>query len=381
MTRSKAMSNDAIVLYGAPEVDANVLYATGFHAPDPFLFLRVRGKSTVVMSDLEIDRARTEAAVDRVVSLTKTLATLRDRGVREPGIADVAALLLREARVRGVTVPSTFPVLIADELRARRVRVEPVREPFFPERTRKTADEARSILDVQRVAERALEAGLALLRRASARRGYLYLDGVVLTSERVRRAIEVSALEHECVAMNTIVAGGDQGCDPHNRGSGPLRPGETIIIDVFPRSTRTFYFGDLTRTVVKGVASDAIRGLYHAVSEAHRTGLESIRAGVDGKDVHTATAAVFERLGYPTGAKAGRMEGFFHGTGHGVGLDLHELPRVGRVGTEIPEGAVVTVEPGLYYPGVGAVRIEDLVFVEKRGVRNLTRIPKILEIG
>jgi Xaa-Pro aminopeptidase len=372
---------EAIAIYAAPEVDANILYATRFFAPDPFLFLRVRGRSAVVMSDLEIDRARATASVDRVLSLTRIVKRLRARGIAEPGMADVAAHLLREARVRRVRVPASFPVGLADVLRARRVRVEPVREPFFAERTQKTAEEARRLLEVQRVAERAMEVAIDLLRRSRARRGRLWIDGDVLTSERVRVEMEATALAYGCVAQHTIVAGGDQGCDPHERGSGPLRPNQSIIVDVFPRSTQSFYFGDLTRTLVKGKASAALRGLYAAVAEAQDAAMRALRPGVDGKDVHAATAAVFERLGYKTGARHGRMEGFFHGTGHGVGLDLHELPRVGRVGTIVPEGAAVTVEPGLYYPGVGAVRIEDLVIVGQRRVRNLTTIPKVLEVA
>jgi Xaa-Pro aminopeptidase len=371
---------ETILMFAAPEVDANILYASGFHAPDPFLYFRVRGKSGVVVGDLEIDRARAEAAVDRVVSLSERLQALEKRGATSPGIADVAADLLHSSRIRRARVPHDFPLLLADQIRDRGIRVEPVPEPFFPERVSKTSDETKLIAEVQRVAEHALEAGLAVLQRATAHRGYLHLDGTVLTAERVRRAIEVTALERGCLAKHTIVAGGDQGCDPHQRGSGPLRPDQTIILDVFPRSMRTFYYGDLTRTVVKGVASDEVRALHEAVLEAHRAALSLLRPGANGRDVHEAVVATFERLGYRTGVRNGRMQGFFHGTGHGVGLDLHELPRIGRTGTRIPEHAVVTVEPALYYPGIGAVRIEDLVVVGGRGPRNVTHFPKLLEI-
>lgn len=376
----RARRTAAQLIYAAPSVDSNILYATQFHAHDPFLYFQVRGKTFAVMSNLEIDRARAEAAVDQVLSLSESMKTLRSRGVKNPGISDVAALLMRSHRVRRARVPGNFPLLLGDEIRAKGFSLEPSPEPFFPRRRRKSPVEIRHIQGVQRATEKAMAVAIAQLRRAKARDGRLWLDGEVLTSERLRFAIEAALLERGCIAEGTIVSGGEQCCQPHHRGSGPLRPNETIIIDVFPRSASTFYFADMTRTVVKGRASDRVRSLYDAVLAAQKRALSSIQVGVSGSTIHRVVVKEIARRGYRTSFENGRWQGFFHGTGHGVGLDLHERPRMGAVGDPFVEGDVVTVEPGLYYPGIGGVRIEDLVVVGKRGARNLTRFPKFLEI-
>jgi Xaa-Pro aminopeptidase len=176
------------------------------------------------------------------------------------------------------------------------------------------------------------------------------------------------------------VACGNQGCDPHESGHGPLRAYTTIIIDIFPRDMKTGYFGDITRTVVRGRASEAVKKLYAAVERAQEIAFQKLRAGVNGKDVHDAVHKSFTDAGYKTGRVRGRMQGFFHGTGHGLGLEVHERPRVSVVSEALRAGHVVTVEPGLYYRGVGAVRLEDVAVVGERRSRNLTRFPKVLEI-
>jgi Xaa-Pro aminopeptidase len=188
-------------------------------------------------------------------------------------------------------------------------------------------------------------------------------------------------LQANGLAANTIVAGGRQACDPHERGHGPLRAHEPIVIDIFPRSQKTGYFGDITRTVVRGHASDAVRKLYDTVLEGQKIAFEKIHVKVKTVDVHKAVQKFFVQQGYKTGRCNGRMEGFFHGTGHGLGLEIHEAPRVNASSTEILRpGHVITVEPGLYYPGIGGVRLEDVALVTANGAKNLTRFEKVLEI-
>jgi Xaa-Pro aminopeptidase len=183
------------------------------------------------------------------------------------------------------------------------------------------------------------------------------------------------------LAANTIVAGGLQGCDPHERGHGPLHAHEPIILDIFPRAQATGYFGDITRTVVRGRASEAVRKLYRTVHQGQQIGFKQIRAGVVTADVHRAVNGFFEQEGYRTGKRKGRMEGFFHGTGHGLGLEIHEAPRMGTSSTDLLKvGHVVTVEPGLYYPGIGGVRLEDVAVVTAKGARNITQFEKVLEV-
>jgi Xaa-Pro aminopeptidase len=209
----------------------------------------------------------------------------------------------------------------------------------------------------------------------------LLYHNLPLTSEKLRAVIDCAILQACGLAANTIVAGGRQACDPHERGHGPLRAHEPIIIDIFPRSQKTGYFGDITRTVVRGRASEAVGKLYDTVLRGQNIAFRKIRANIPTGDAHRAVQEFFEGQGYKTRRHHGRMEGFFHGTGHGLGLEIHESPRVGANSTgELKVGQVVTVEPGLYYPEIGGVRLEDVALVTTNGARNLTRFEKVLEI-
>lgn len=373
------MPTEHLLHYAASETDADMYYATRFLAPDPFAWFRARGRDHLLASDLEIGRAREESCVDAVLSLTRYRKRALRAGVRRPGMADILAAALRHRRVRSVLVPETFPLGMADALRRRGIRVTPRAHPFFRERVVKTPAEVRWIRECQEATERAVARAFARLRRARIRGSRIVeRGGRALTAEDVKRTIDVALMEDSCIAKNTIVACGDQAVDPHNRGTGPLRPHRPIVFDVFPRSARTGYYSDMSRTVVKGRPSEAVRRQFAAVLEAQEMGIRAVRAGVNGKDVHQAIQRRFEEQGYRTGPRNGKMQGFFHGTGHGVGLDIHEAPRVGGVDDPLPEGSVVTVEPGLYYAGVGGVRIEDMVLVQSRGCRNLTTFPKEL---
>ena len=195
----------------------------------------------------------------------------------------------------------------------------------------------------------------------------------MLTSERLRAEIDTAIVRVGGAPADTIVAGGEQACDPHERGSGPLRAGELIIIDIFPRDVKTGYYGDLTRTVVKGRATDAQRHLWETVQEGQRRSIAGTRAGADGKPLHEGCKKFFKERGYPTEQREGRHVGFFHGTGHGLGLELHEEPRFPE-DAFLRGGMVFTVEPGLYYPGLGGVRIEDVVAVTKNGLRRAVQL-------
>jgi Xaa-Pro aminopeptidase len=187
-------------------------------------------------------------------------------------------------------------------------------------------------------------------------------------------------MESGCIAAHTIVSYGRQCVDPHDQGSGTLPANESIIMDVFPRSSESRYFADMTRTVVRGKASPKLKKMYRAVREGQEIAFSKIRDGADGMKIHDAILRYFGKLGFKTGEIGGRMQGFFHGTGHGVGLDIHEPPRISRGKEILRAGQVVTVEPGLYYLDFGGVRLEDMVLVTKTGCHNLTQFPKVLEI-
>lgn len=372
-----------LLMVAASESDANMLYATGMFVPDAFIYLRLRGRAYVVMSDLEIDRARKQARNCRVLSLSRYQQKLRDQGIKNPGFSAVIPALLRERRVRRVVVPDNFPYGLAADLQRRHITVKARRGNFFPERESKSRDEVAKISAALGMAEAGMAAAVKALRSAKVGKNRrLVYRGMPLTSERLRAIIDTTITQADGLASHTIVAGGIQGCDPHEPGHGPLLAREPIILDIFPRSQATGYFGDITRTVVRGRASEAVRKLYDTVLQGQALAFAKMRAGVATAEVHQTVQDYFERQGYKTGRRKGRMQGFFHGTGHGLGLDIHEPPRTGpRSAGKLKTGQVVTVEPGLYYPELGGVRLEDVALVTEGRPRNLTRFQKVLELG
>ena len=373
--------NEAVLLIADSELNADMLYAAGMFVPDPFTFLQVGGRTTIMMSDLEIDRARAQSKVDEVVSLTDYTNRAKNTGNADPGLMDAVVELLREREVKRVSVPNGFPLGYADKLRDRGFAVASKEDPFWDQRPVKTDDEVAAISNASRHTEDALRMAFDILAEATVKDGLLHGPEGPLTSEYIRKRIHVYLLERDCIAQHTIIAGGVQGCDPHNGGSGPLRAGEPIIFDLFPKSAKTGYYADITRTVAKGPVSDTFRRLYDTVLEGQEIALSRVRAGVDGREIHGEVERLFESRGYETGAKNGRMQGFFHGTGHGFGLEIHEPPRISKLSQVLVAGHVVTVEPGLYYPDLGGgVRIEDNVVVTESGCVNLTRLEKVFEL-
>lgn len=373
---------ETFLMVADSERDANMLYAVGTFVPDPFIYLRTSGRPLMVMSDLEIDRARAQAPHCRVASLSQYQQKLRAKGIMRPGLAHVVRQILREKGIRRVTVPDNFPLGLATNLEKLGIPVKARPGNFFPEREIKSAAEVRKISAALVMAEVGMAEAMQVLRTAKIGRDRkLLYHNLPLTSEKLRAVIDCAILQACGLAANTIVAGGRQACDPHERGYGPLRAHEPIIIDIFPRSQKTGYFGDITRTVVRGRASEAVRRLYDTVLRGQNIAFRKIRANIPTGDAHRAVQEFFERQGYKTRRHHGRMEGFFHGTGHGLGLEIHEAPRMGATSTGVLKPShVVTVEPGLYYPEIGGVRLEDVALVTTTGARNLTRFEKVLEI-
>jgi Xaa-Pro aminopeptidase len=376
-----AAQKEGLLIIADSAKDADMLYATGMFVPDPFVHIRVGRRKIAVFSDLEIDRAKKTLAGFEIVPLSEVIKEISKNGKGMPSLAEVALAVLRRNGVRRVTVPGTFPLEFGDLLRKRGITVRTGGTPFFKARLTKSDAEVAKIREAQEATEAAMGAAVETIRRAEIRGDALYAGGAPLTSERVREVIAGALFARGCIAADTIVAGGLQGCDPHDMGSGPLPANAPIILDIFPRSSRTGYFGDMTRTVVRGRASEKVKRMFAAVLEGQEIAFRMIKAGVSGLKIHTAITKRFEQLGFPTGVIDGRMQGFFHGTGHALGLEIHEPPRISKVAATLRAGMVMTVEPGLYYTDAGGMRIEDVVVVRKDGCENLNRYPKELEVN
>jgi Xaa-Pro aminopeptidase len=372
--------NEALLLHGDSETDSNLLWATGFVVPDPVVWFRHRGKSWLVVGALELGRARAQARVDHVIAQGAERKRLMKATGKAPRPLEVIAAILKRRKIRRVRVPSTLPVHTADTLRKLGIRVVVSEGQFFPERAVKRKDEVAAIRRAQEATERAVAEAIAVLRASRARGGYLVHGGERVTSEMLKRVVDVALMREGCVAKHTIIASGEQCVDPHDTGSGPIRPNTSVIFDVFPREAKSGYFADMSRTVVRGKASKELKELYALVLAGQQYAFDRVRAGVNGHDIHRGIQKLFEDAGRRTGPRGGKMEGFFHGTGHSLGLDIHEPPGIGARDEILPAGAVVTVEPGLYYPGIGGVRLEDMVLVKQRGCENLTHFEKVLEL-
>jgi Xaa-Pro aminopeptidase len=365
-------------LVDADGTDSTQRYLSGFDAPDPFVTCYTPAGTHLLVSGLEYGRARKTEGVESVARFADY--DFRDRvdeAGHVAGRAAVVADFLADRDVASVAVPERFPLGTADGLREAGVTVDVDAEDAVTRiRAVKTREEVEHVRRTQRANERAMAAAEAALEEATVVDGVLHRDGEALTSEAVKRDIERTLLEAGCGLDETIVACGAAAADPHDRGSGPIRADEPVVVDVFPRDTETRYHADMTRTFLKGEPSSTVREWFDLTDAARRAAIEAIEPGVTGEAVHDAACEVYEDAGLPTlRTDPGAETGFIHGTGHGVGLDVHELPRLAPGGEELQAGNVVTVEPGLYDPEVGGVRIEDLVLVTEDGHENLTEYP------
>jgi len=375
------MSSKTILIIGTSESSPDLYYRTRLFVPDPCIYVEHRGKRILVLSDLELDRGRALAQVDSVLSLSELRARISPEKQKNATTADIVDAIFSILRVKSATVPGDFSLKHADRLRAMGYDIIPsAREPLFPERMRKTPAEVALIKQVQRQTERAMRVAIEMISGSTVKRRRLYVGGKVLTSEMVKGAINSFLAGLGCTASHTIVASGMQGSLPHHVGTGPLIAHTPIVIDIFPRSQTTGYYGDMTRTVVKGEPSPEAAKMYKAVQKGQKLALRLIKAGVKGGVVHESVMDFFASKGFDTGVVDGKHQGFIHSTGHGLGLEIHEPPRITSDDTVLKEGMVLTVEPGLYYGSIGGVRIEDVIVVTEGGCENLNRFSKRFEV-
>ena len=374
-------SDKTLLIIADSERDSNMYYATGFPAPDPFVFIRKGNEKIMITSDLELDRAKSESKADKVLSISKYERVIRKSGGNSFCLIEIVAAALREMNITKLQVPANFSVEYADFLRKNGFRLEVKREPLFDSREIKNEEEIEHIVKTLRNTEYALEKAVDCIRKSKVRDGFLFsARNIQITSESIRQMINVELMKRGCTAKHTIVSCGEHSCVPHNTGSGPIRANESIIFDVFPKDEETGYYADISRTVVKGKASRSLKKMYKAVASAQDLVFKSAGNDTRGDVIHRKVMKHLTSLGFKTGKVKGKMQGFFHGTGHGVGLDVHEPPRISKSKCTLKTGHIVTVEPGLYYPGVGGVRLEDMILITDDGCTNLTKSPKVLEV-
>lgn len=362
---------DAYVVY-ANSRDADMRYLTHFTTSDPFVYFRRRGeKGTIIISQMEVGRASREGTT---AVMTRAEAGLPEIIKKEKDPYRATAQMIAGQVGKKILVPPNFPVALANAL-GKFCSVTVDKGTVLSMRAKKTRPEIRCMKNVQDVTQTAMGHAVSLIRRAVVKKGILYLDGKPLTSEHIKYTMHCVLLEHGCCAEDTIVSCGEDTAIPHMTGTGPLLADEPIIIDLFPLHEKSGYYADMTRTVVKGEPSQEIREMYSALGEAKQLAISRVKSGVSGADLYQLVVDFFKDRGYDSDTR-----GFVHTLGHGVGLQIHELPTVGPAGKMLEEGNVITIEPGLYYPGIGGVRLEDIGAVTKKGFDNFTSFPEDLVI-
>jgi Xaa-Pro aminopeptidase len=368
-----------VVIYADTVRSPELRHELPLTIPDPILYLERNGSRHVVSSALEVPRLRELHGLEVHPLEEFGFDELVKQGLeREQILLEVTTRAIRELGVEQASVPATFPLEVADHLRANGIELAPAGELFRERRRAKNEHELAGIRRAQKAAEAGMQAASRLLRRARD-------DGRTVTSEDVKREIDEQFIAHGCAADEFIVSHGPQAAIGHHMGEGPIGRDEPIVIDLWPRDRESGCYADMTRTFVIGEPSDELRNWHRLVKEALDRALVETRAGMAGRAVFDGTCDIFEREGYPTQRtkEPGKPleDGFFHGLGHGVGLEVHEDPGLGLTShDELIAGDVVTLEPGLYRAGVGGCRLEDLVLVTTDGNENLTDFPYELDV-
>ena len=372
---------DALLIYGDSFRSADMRHAVPLGVPDPFLYAETNGSRHVFSSSMEATRLRELGLFDVHVSEEFGIDELIESGLPRSEIrAQVALRSVQSLGAKHFTVPDNFPLWLADRLRADGVELEVDQELFDERRRSKTEAQLAGMRRAQKAAQAAMDTCRDLLRRSEIDAGRLVLDGEELTVERVKAAMNGTFAAHDTTADEFIVAPGPQGAVGHDMGSGPIAPGVPLVVDIWPRDNRSAVYTDMTRTFVVGDVTDEVREWHRLVKEALDRAISEIGPGADARAIFEGTCEIFEAAGEPTQRTKTPgeplVDGFFHGLGHGVGLEVHEAPGLGQTSDKkLVPGDVVTVEPGLYRAGYGGVRLEDIVLVTEDGCENLTSYP------
>lgn len=378
----------AHLMAGIPDKNSAFYHAIRFNVGDPAAMVRLNGqgepRSLLILRDIEMARAKQHAKVNEVFCPADFAPDTGLSGDRETATAQATAECLRRHGVTTVVADRSLPLIYADLIKAVGIEVQCDRELGIVNRRSKDAQEIDFLKEAQRVTESAMEMACRLIARSTANSdGALIHQGEPLTSQRVRYEIDVFLLQQGYSNPRSIVAGGPQGADCHEVGSGTLQTGQPVIVDIFPQCRSTRYNGDCTRTVVHGEISDQLRKMHQAVVEAKAAGFAATRPGVTGESVHQSVINTIREHGFEIGLPAADAPDDYcamvHGTGHGIGLEVHEPPLLDFKGPELVVGDVLTIEPGLYSVSIGGVRVEDMIAVTETGYECFNQLPEGLD--
>ena len=386
---------DALLLYSDSIVGVNMYYLTKFLAPDPFiLFKKVDAEPVIVIKQMEYPRAQKEALVKDVRSYADYDFKAKVSSTSDPelGVLKFIATVARKELGLGtrIFVPSNFPTMVADALRNDGLTLVPAFGVIEKARETKDRNEVNAIKTIQAITEQVTKEVIEMISDTTVDSSGTLIAGFdgergPLTVGRIKSFLRHGFVDQKCSTENgIIVACGTKGADPHyaGRAADELKANQPIVLDIYPRSIHNRYWTDMTRTVVKGRASEEVKRMFETVLEAKKVSIDALHAGVLGNDAYHTCCDVLEKAGYATPKQGIQpIKGFLHGLGHGVGLQIHEGPTLNELyRSALEDHNVVTVEPGLYDPDLGGVRIEDLVEVTKTGCTNLTRMEIELEI-
>lgn len=369
----------ARITFAPTEISTDAYYMVGMRVPDAFVALEHKGKYYAVANALELGNLKNNSRCDKVFSLGELREELTKKG-QKFSMAGIIALAMKKLGAREAQVGDDFPAGFYIELK-KIIKINVAKGALFPERALKDKWAQGEI----RKANKVCAAGIALcgeyIRKAKVGKGkQLTLNGKPLTSQWLRIQVQKLFIDSGVEPKaDLIIAGGRQACDPHCLGMGALKAGELIIVDLFAPLAATHYWGDMTRTFIKGTPTDAQARMVQAVFHAQQEAIGKMRAGIDGEKIHRKIEAQFVAQGWETQRTTKGYVGFFHGTGHSLGLDCHDMgmhgPRISREKNILRAGEVYTVEPGLYYPQIGGCRIEDNGVVTQKGFQLLSKAP------
>lgn len=376
----------AIVMAGIPELNAALYRRLRFSVGDPAALVEIpqadgSTQSTLILRDIEMHRARQHARADHIACPADFAPESGLSGDRETATAQSVAECLRRAGVKEVFADRTLPLIYADIIRQAGIDVVCDAEMGILARRAKDEQEVAWLREAQQVTEGAIEMACRLVCAADVRAdGVLLHEAQPLTSQRVRALVDHWLLERGYINPPPIIAGGPTGADCHNIGAGELKTGWPVIVDIFPRNRATHYNGDCTRTAVNGEISDTLQQMHAAVVQAKAAATAATRAGATGEQVHLATRQSILASGFNMGLPGPDEPASFcsmtHGTGHGIGLDVHEPPLLDMKGPALIVGDALTIEPGLYRRDLGGIRVEDMVIVTADGCENLNALPE-----